>query len=189
VEEITRGAGRALIRIVVTGSESTGKSALAAALAAHYGAELVPEFVRDYAESKREPLSFADHGPIARGQMALEDRHAEAAARGRGVLVQDTDLLSTAVYCDHYFGACPQWIADLAVERRPDLYLLPEIDVPWIADGIRDRGERREEMHELFLDAVVASGAQYVVIEGSWKERWQRAVESVDALLARRSGR
>ena len=185
MEEITSGTGRSLIRIVVTGSESTGKSGLAAALAAHYGAELVPEFVREYAEAKRAPLTFADHGPIARGQMALEDYHAAIAASGRGILVQDTDLLSTVVYCGHYFGVCPQWIADMAEERRPDLYLLPDIDVPWIADGIRDRGNRRKEMHELFLDAVAASGAPYVLIEGSWEERWRRAVQSVNALLAR----
>lgn len=186
MEEITSGTGRSLIRVVVTGSESTGKSGLAAALAAHYGAELVPEFVREYAEAKRAPLTFADHGPIAHGQMALEDLHAAIAASGRGILVQDTDLLSTVVYCDHYFGACPQWISDTAEDRRPDLYLLPDIDVPWIADGIRDRGDRREEMHELFLDAVVASGAPYVVIEGSWKERWLHAVASVDAILSQK---
>lgn len=183
MEEITQGAGCVLIRVVVTGSESTGKSGLAAALAAFYGAELVPEFVRGYAEAKGAQLTFADHGPIAHGQIALEDQHAEVAARGRGLLIHDTDLLSTVVYCNHYFGACPQWIEEAARERRPNLYLLPGIDVPWIPDGIRDRGDRREEMHELFLEAVVASGAPYVLIEGAWEDRWRRAVESVDALL------
>ncbi len=183
MEEITRSAGGALIRVVVTGSESTGKSRLAADLAAHYGAELVPEFVRGYAEARGAPLIFADHGPIAHGQIALEDKHAEVARRGRGLLVQDTDLLSTVVYCNHYFGACPPWIADAARDRRPDLYLLPGIDVPWIPDGIRDREDRREEMHDLFLEAVAASGAPFVTIEGTWEERWRRAVESVDVLL------
>jgi nicotinamide riboside kinase len=118
--------------------------------------------------------------------MGLEDKHAALAAQGSGLVIQDTDLLSTVVYCDHYFGACPPWIADTARERRPDLYLLLSIDVPWIADGIRDRGHMREEMHELFRNAVVGSGAPYEIIEGSWDERWKQAIEAVDELLSRR---
>lgn len=169
-----------MIRVVLTGSESTGKTTLAADLAARYGAELVPEFVRGYAAKKTEPLGFADHGPIARGQMALEDEHM---ASSPAIVVQDTDLLSTVVYCDHYFGECPPWIVDAATARRPDLYLLCEIDVPWIADGVRDRGHLREEMQQLFRAAVRDSATPFVVIEGSWAERLQRAVDAIDALM------
>ena len=172
--------GDRVIRVILTGSESTGKTTLAATLASHYDAELVPEFVRGFAERKNGPIDFPDHGPIARGQMALEDEHIARATR---VLIQDTDLLSTVVYCEHYFGRCPQWIRSAAAERRPDLYLLMEIDVPWIADGVRDRGHLRDEMQQLFRGAVAASGAAFVVIHGSWDERLERAVDAIDELL------
>lgn len=166
-------------RVVVTGSESTGKTELARRLAAHFDAELVPEFVREFAASKGEAITFSDHGPIARGQMALEDEHFELARRRGAMVIQDTDLLSTVVYCNHYFGAAPQWIVDTARERRPDLYLLTEIDVPWIADGIRDREHQREEMQSLFRSAVAESGAPFVVIEGDWEVRWRTALAAV----------
>lgn len=169
-----------MIRVVLTGSESTGKSTLAAALAAHYDAELVPEFVREFAARKHEPIEFADHGPIARGQIALEDEHIARATR---LVVQDTDLLSTVVYCEHYFGTCPAWIREAAAARRPDVYLLMEIDVPWVADGVRDRGEQREEMQQLFRDAAAASGTAVAIVHGSWHERRQRAVDAIDELL------
>jgi NadR type nicotinamide-nucleotide adenylyltransferase len=169
-----------VIRVVLTGSESTGKSTLAAALAAHYDAELVPEFVREFAERKNGPIELADHGPIARGQIALEDEHIARATR---LVVQDTDLLSTVVYCEHYFGTCPAWIREAAAARRPDLYLLMDIDVPWVADGVRDRGEQREEMQQLFRDAAAASGAAVAIVHGSWDERLQRAVDAIDELL------
>jgi NadR type nicotinamide-nucleotide adenylyltransferase len=169
-----------VIRVVLTGSESTGKSTLAQTLAEHYAAQLVPEFVRGFAERKNGPIEFADHGPIARGQMALEDEHIARASR---LVVQDTDLLSTVVYCEHYFGQCPEWIRDAAAARRPDVYLLMEIDVPWIADGVRDRGEQREEVQQLFRKAVAASGTAVAVVRGSWGERRQRAVDSIDELL------
>ncbi len=170
----------ASFRIVVTGSESTGKSTLAEQLARQYRAELVPEFVREYAEARHGVVEFADHGPIARGQMALEDA---AVARGKPLVVQDTDLLSTVVYCEHYFGKCPAWIAEAARERAPDLYLLCEIDVPWVADGVRDRGHMREEMQQLFRAAVNQSGAPVAVIMGDRHERFARANEAIDALL------
>lgn len=168
-----------MIRVVLTGSESTGKTTLAERLAARYGVACVPEFVRRYATEKGAPLDFNDHGPIARGQIALED---EYRGRGGSLLVQDTDLLSTVVYCQHYFGRCPAWIADAARERRPDLYLLCEIDLPWTPDGVRDRGHAREEMQQLFRDAVRASGVPFVVIAGDADERLAIAVDAIDAL-------
>jgi nicotinamide riboside kinase len=171
-------------RVVLTGSESTGKTSLAAMLAAHYGAELVPEFVRDYAARKNNVIDFFDHGPIARGQIALEEEHrARAVARGARLLVQDTDLLSTMVYCDHYFGQCPDWIVKEARARRPDLYLLLDIDIPWVPDPVRDRGHRREEMQSLFTAAVIASGAPHILIRGSPEERRESAIEAIDRLV------
>ena len=169
-----------MIRVVLTGSESTGKTTLAARLAAHYGAALVPEFVRDYVTAKGAPVEFADHGPIARGQMALEDAHTGGEAQ---LVIQDTDLLSTVVYSEHYFGSCPAWIGDELARRRPDLYLLCDIDVPWIADDVRDRGHMREEMQALFRAAVAATVVPTAAIHGDWTQRFQRAVDAIDAIL------
>ena len=152
-------------------------------LATHYGTELVPEFVRGYAAERSGVIEFSDHGPIARGQMALED---ERATRASGLLIQDTDLLSTVVYCRHYFGRCPAWIEDAARARRPDLYLLMEIDAPWVPDPVRDRGHRREEMQALFRDAVAGSGAPYEAIRGSWEDRFAGATSAIDRVLADR---
>jgi nicotinamide riboside kinase len=171
-------------RVVLTGSESTGKTSLAAVLAAHYGAELVPEFVRDYAARKKNVIDFSDHGPIARGQIVLEEKHrARALARGARLLVQDTDLLSTMVYCEHYFGQCPEWIVEEARNRRPDLYLLLDIDIPWVPDLVRDRGDRREELQSLFTAAVLASGTPHVLVRGSHDERRAAAIEAIEGIL------
>jgi NadR type nicotinamide-nucleotide adenylyltransferase len=170
-----------MIRVVLTGSESTGKTTLAQRLAKHYKAEFVPEFVREFAERKGGAIDFNDHGAIARGQMALEDEHI---ARGNRLVVQDTDLLSTVVYCDHYFGRCPAWIVEMAAARKPDLYLLCDIDVAWVADGVRDRGERREEMQALFLAAVGKSGVPFISLAGDIEARMGVAIGAIDALLA-----
>lgn len=168
-------------RIVVTGSESTGKTTLAADLARHYDTAWVPEFARVYLDEKAaatgQPLDAGDVEPIARGQIAAEDRGMSAP---RGLVVLDTDLVSTTVYSRHYYGSCPEWIERAARARRGDLYLLCDIDVPWIADPQRDRGDMRAHMHRLFVDALVALGAPFVTIRGSWAERRAAAIAAVE---------
>jgi NadR type nicotinamide-nucleotide adenylyltransferase len=182
----TTTGGSKMIRVVLTGSESTGKSTIATEVARHYNVEVVPEFVRTYAEQKGAPIDFSDHGLIAHGQMALEDEYLMRATR---LLIQDTDLLSTVVYCRHYFGRCPEWIEVAARSRRPQLYLLCRPDVPWIADGVRDRGHLRQEMHGLFQETVTASGAASRDLTGSWTQRTADAIAAIDALLESESGR
>lgn len=176
---------RQLTRIVLTGSESVGKTTLGAQLAERYGVACVPEFVRDYAAAKGAPLDFRDHGPIAKGQMALEDAHmAAAVARGDTLLLQDTDLVSTVVYCHHYFGRCPEFIEQAAIARRPTQYLLLDIDVPWIADGIRDREDRRDDVQALFRDTLARFDAPVTVVQGTWEQRLATAAALIDSLTA-----
>jgi HTH-type transcriptional repressor of NAD biosynthesis genes len=178
MEKVTRSGD--IIRVVLTGSESTGKTVLARQLAEHYKADLAPEFVREFAVRKGAPIEFEDTDEIAHGQIALEDEHLTSAQK---LLIQDTDLLSTVVYSGHYYGRRVDWIIHVARARRPDLYLLLEIDVPWIPDDVRDREDRRDEMQQLFRTAVADSGAPYAVIKGSWDERFQGARDAIDTLL------
>lgn len=174
-----------MLKVVLTGGESTGKTELAHALARHYSEPLAEEFVRAYAAARGGPLGFGDHGPIAKGQMAAEDA---AVARARQMVFLDTDLVSTVVYCEHYFGRCPQWIVDEARRRAGDLYLLLKADIPWVADGIRDRGDRRDEMHQLFRDKLVEFGVTYAEIGGDRQTRLASALQAIEQRLAKPGG-
>lgn len=171
-------------RVVVTGSESTGKTTLAERLAAHYGTVWVPEYARAYLDGKGKPLDTSDVEPIARGQIAAEDAGARAANR---VVILDTDLVSTTVYAEHYYVEYQAWILSAARERISELYLLCGIDVPWVPDPQRDRSHLREKMHALFRGRLAELGANVVDITGSWDDRWRRAVVAVDAMLSARS--
>ena len=172
------------LRVVVTGSECTGKTTLARALAKRFDAPWVPEFCRGWQDAKGSPLEAGDVEPIARGQVA-EAEAAEAAARD--LVVLDTDLLSTVVYARHYYGSCPAWIERAARARLADLYLLCAPDLPWAADGICDRGEAREEMHRLFASALAGAEAVVHLVSGTGPDRTEAAAAAVAAALARRS--
>jgi NadR type nicotinamide-nucleotide adenylyltransferase len=173
-----------MIRVVVTGSECTGKTTLAQDLAEHYRTVWVPEYARQFVTEKGAPPEYADVAAIARGQIELEDKHlATVADIGASLLIQDTDLLSTVVYSRHYYGDCPAWIEQAMNDRHADLYLLAGIDVPWVADGnLRDRGDRREEMHELFRRRLQSGGLRYLEISGDPGQRLRAATHWIDEM-------
>ena len=171
-----------MIKVVLTGSESTGKTELAHRLGDHFGAPVAEEYVRDYAAERGGTLGFEDHGPIARGQIAAEDG---AVAAAKDLVVLDTDLVSTVVYCEHYFGHCPAWIEKEARARAGDLYLLLKPDIPWVADSVRDRGHRREEMHDLFKAKLEEMQLRFVDIGGERDERFSLAVRAIESLVTR----
>jgi len=177
MEEVARP-----FRVCLIGAESTGKTELAKELAKHFDAPWVAEYSREYAERVGRELSYMDVMPIARGQIELEER---IAADARDLLILDTDLLSTVVYSRHHFGSCPAIVEGLARQRLADLYLLLDVDVPWIADPVRDSGPTRDALHDEFCRAVEEFKATYRTIRGRWGVRFERAVEVIESAYPR----
>lgn len=165
--------------MTVTGSESTRKTKLAEHLAQHYHTAWAPEFSRQYVLHKGAPLDASDVEPIARGQIRAED---DVMRRARDIAILDSDLVSTVVYAEHYYGSCPIWVERVARARLADLYLLCDIDVAWIADAVRDRPHAREGLHRAFAARLERYGARYALVRGAWEERVTRAVDAIDAL-------
>ena len=169
-------------RICVTGPESTGKTTLARRLASATNAEWVPEASRLYAERVDRELLASDVSPIAREHLALADPAAERARARGGALVLDTDLVSTVVYARHYYENVPAWVERAERERRADLYLLCDVDVPWVPDGVRDRPTDREAMYDLFRRALARRRARVIGVRGDWDARWMLARDAVASL-------
>jgi NadR type nicotinamide-nucleotide adenylyltransferase len=180
------GALSSLLRVCITGPESTGKTTLARRLAALVGGESVPEASRIYAERIGRELLATDVDPIAREHIALAEAATERAnARGARLLVFDTDLVSTVIYARHYYGVAPAWIERAERARRAELYLLCDVDVAWMADGVRDRPVHREEMFGLFHAALARRRATVVTIRGDWDARWATAQQAINSVARR----
>jgi NadR type nicotinamide-nucleotide adenylyltransferase len=164
-----------LTRICLTGPESTGKTELATALARELGTVWVPEYAREYAEQHGGDLTAADVEPIARGQIANEERLAPLASR---VLLLDTDLISTVVYARYFYGSCPSWIVEEARARRADLYVLLDTDLPWQPDPARSApGDAREDLFDAFRAALDEFETRWEIVSGGWEKRLARVAK------------
>jgi len=174
-----------IIKVVLFGPESTGKTTLSKHLARHYNTVWAPEYAREYLQNKwnneRKTCENSDLVPIAYGQMKLENELAKKADR---VLICDTDLLETKVYSEEFYGGLVnEELEKAAKENTYDLYLLTYIDTPWEADDLRDRPEQRLEMFKAFENALKKYNRPYILLKGDKKTRYKTAVAKIDEIL------
>lgn len=174
-----------VLKVVLFGPESTGKTTLSEQLARHYHTVWVPEYARDYLQDKwnneRKTCEPHDLLPIAEGQMRLENKLSKKAT---DILICDTDLLETKVYSEaYYIGECDPVLEKYALENTYDLYLLTYIDIPWEADDLRDKPNEREEMFNYFKDTLEKYGKKFIILKGNKKQRLEKAINHIDTLL------
>lgn len=161
--------------IVMHGPESTGKSVLGQELAECLGGTYVPEFGRSWCELYGTDCSADDLRAIAAGQTAAVDA---AKRTARGFVISDTDAVLTEVWSEMMLGHS-------AFERSPlagaDLYLLTDIDQPFVDDGTRIYGdaEDRQRFFDLSVEALQKRGVDYVRLSGSWQARRETALNAI----------
>jgi len=170
-------------RICIFGPESTGKSTLTQQLASHFQTLAVPEYARTLLEWRAGRLDPSDLPDIARAQAASEDALAPYANR---LLFTDTDTLATCVWSDFLFGRTDPAISAVAQARRADLYLLTDVDVPWVPDVVRYLPEDRAPFLVRCELALIETSRPYVKISGSWEERLRTAIAAVETMTAKR---
>jgi len=193
-----------LKKIVIIGPESTGKSTLCQQLAAHYKTEWVKEYAREYLLTNGTKYTFENLLDVAKGQIALEeDKVHSIEYRVQGTelgesadpvpctnnlkpLFVDTDMYVMKVWCEFVFEKCHHWILNRITERKYDLYLLCNTDLPWVKDELREYPDlaSREKLYHHYKDIMVNQNTAWVDISGNYEERLQKAVDAVDKCLS-----
>jgi HTH-type transcriptional repressor of NAD biosynthesis genes len=172
-----------VLRVCLLGAESTGKTTLAAELAAAYGTLWVPEYGRVYTDVGRPrdaPWRSEEFEHIARVQCWYEDFLAGFADR---VLVCDTDAFTTALFHEAYLGEPARGFEDLAA-RVYGLYIICGLDVPWKRNGLREFEAVRRRHHAAYVEHARASGSPWLLVKGPPEARLAAAQAAVDEALA-----
>ena len=178
---LTQHTPKSVISIAILGAESTGKTTLCRDLAEHFGSLWVPEYMRTYLQKKwndeQLTCTWEDLLPIAQGQIKLENTLAKQAASTSDTptyLFCDTSLFELMVYSNWYYGDCPEALTTAALTHDYDLILLTSVDVPWVADDLRDSPYQREEISEFFENQLMNHQKAYRHIGGDRKDRVQQ---------------
>ena len=168
-------------RILILGPESTGKSTLAAALAAYFQEPWVPEVAREYLEKLDRPYAYEDLVQIGKQQMQLEN---ELARGAKNYLFCDTDLRVIQVWSQHRYGKVDPWVLEELARRTYALILLCATDLPWQADPLREHPdlEIREQLFDQYLEITQQSGFSFQLISGDTLARFTDSVEAIRAL-------
>ncbi len=172
-------------RICLHGPESTGKSTLGTRLAAELGCEVVPEYGRAYCEAHGTDIDTDALVHIARTQDAMNRAAgARATALNSGFVLFDTDPLITAVWADMMFGRATDYRRAAyfdTFDGFADLYLLLDIDLPFIDDGLRVYAEAsdRQRFFDLCQNELEMRGVSYVRIQGVGEARFAAAKDAI----------
>ena len=183
-----------LKKIVIIGPESTGKSTLCQLLSNHYHTTWCPEFARQYLLNHGKNYTYDDLLKIAKGQIALEDEYISEATHQwkikneklkSPILFVDTDMYVMKVWCEYVFGKCHSYILDKITERTCNLYLLCNIDLPWVSDELREYPDMqsRKELFHIYKDILVNQKIPWTIISGNYDERLKMAIEMINKTL------
>lgn len=184
-------------KIVVIGPESTGKSTLCLQLARHYQTIWCPEYAREYLEEHGMDYNYDDLLTIAKGHISLEDatccklqatsneNHHSPLIPHNSHLFVDTDMYVMKVWCECAFGKCHSWILNQIATRKYDLYLLCNIDLPWIKDNLREYPDKkiRNKLYHFYKDIMINQSVPWVEVSGSYEQRLEIAINAADELI------
>jgi len=195
-----------LIKVAVIGPESTGKSTLCELLAQHYNTQWCPEFAREFLLTHGTDYTYDDLLYIAKGQLAMEDEYVQSTVDGQRTKVKpdspftihhpiaigspllfiDTEMYVMKVWGEFVFGNCHRWVLDQIIERKYDLYLLCNTDLPWVKDELREYPDlkTRDQLYHIYKDIMINQSTPWVDISGDHDERLQKAIKAVDQLMA-----
>lgn len=175
-------------RILIAGSESSGKSTMVKYLAKMYHTSWSEEVGRYYAQKylggNETIFTNEDFGRIANLQV---EQDYQALRSANKVCFFDTDAVVTQYYSLLYMNNRNTMVEACVDHDKYDLVLLLKPDVEWVNDGQRLNGEqqKREELYQRLKYMYTERGFEDKIVEigGNYNQRLNTAINQVNKLL------
>ncbi len=169
-----------MIKIVLTGPESSGKSTLAKALATYFKVPLVLEYARIYLEENGPSYAFEDLDVMLQGQLDLENL---ASGKDSELIICDTDILTYKIWSAFKYGKTSAFIKKHFAKIDQAHYILCAPDFNWEADALREHPENRWEIYSLYKDELAFYNCDYLSVEGSRNIRESDSIEFIEQII------
>jgi NadR type nicotinamide-nucleotide adenylyltransferase len=166
-------------KVALVGTESSGKTTLARALAQRFDTLWVHEFGRELWEAQDLTGTFADHLKVGRRQY---EREQAALRHARRYLFCDTNAWTTLHWSLWAYDTADTRLIDLVEQTMSEyVWVVCDNDFGWVRDGTREMvNGQAERFQRQLLDDLDRRGVDYHVVSGSVEARSER----VAALLA-----
>src|SRR5660398_140578 len=163
--------------IVITGAESTGKSTLTESLADYFNVPFIPEIARKYVENLVERYTYRDVENIARQQV---EQFNSLVNSNHPFIFIDTWLIITKIWFEVVFNKIPDWFIKEIHQNKIDLFLICDIDLPWISDPVRENGgEKRKILQNKYIENINEFNFEYKIVRGKNEERLKNALHFI----------
>lgn len=167
-------------RIVITGPESTGKSAITAHLAVKLALPLAQEYARIYLEEHGASYDFDLLLEMSRLHQQYQIEQVPV-AEPLGLF--DTDLINFKIWCEVVYGKCHPEIRATMESETNHVYLLCAPDLEWEFDPLRDSCDNRNELFDLHRNEIERLNRPYIIIRGTGSTRFDAAEKAALRLI------
>ena len=164
-----------MLKVIVTGAESSGKTTLCNALTEHFNIPFIAEFAREFLNKLDGNYTQDNLLVIAKGQLQSE----QLTTNTNQLSLQDTDLITIKIWSEYKYGNCDNWILEQIEKQKKEIrfYLLCKPDIPWEADPLRENPNNRDKLFEIYKKDLENLGHDYYVVEG--KRRLEKVIEKI----------
>ncbi len=164
-----------LVKIAITGPESSGKTTLCSQLAQHFSCLKLDEFAREYLEKTTQSYTLSDVEKIAELQWKIWQKAFNE--KERGYIICDTEMSVPKIWVEDKFSSNSPTINKLWKKQSFDLIFLCYPDIPWESDPLREDPNRREELFVKYLNLFNREGRKIEILKGS--NKLEQAIQKI----------
>lgn len=165
-----------MIRIALTGPESSGKTTLGIALSDHLEGTFFPEYARTYLENLDREYTQADLDFICEGHLSQFEQSQDE------IQLVDSDFIVLKVWSEVKYESVSERISSAVEANHFDLHILCVPDIPWEYDPQREHPNQREELFELYKQELIRSKKDFIIVSGSMEDRIRKSCETIAAI-------
>ena len=164
-----------MLKIIVTGPESCGKTTLCTSLSENFNIPFSKEYAREFIDNLQRKYRQNDLLKIAKKQLQSE----------KNIRLLDTDLITIKIWSAYKYKNCDKWILQQIEQQKSEnrFYFLCKPDIAWKKDKQRENPDNRESLFEIYKKELEYLGHPYYIVKG--REREKESISKLASLISK----